>query len=51
MIPLQLAVPGLAAFAVTFALTPLVKRLAPKLGLVDLPNPRRINNVPMPTGG
>jgi UDP-GlcNAc:undecaprenyl-phosphate GlcNAc-1-phosphate transferase len=51
MIPLQLAVPGLAAFAVTFALTPLVKRLAPKLGLVDLPNPRRINKVPMPTGG
>lgn len=51
MIPPELLVPCLVAFAVTFCLTPFVMRLAPKLGLVDLPNPRRINKVPMPTGG
>ena len=33
MIPLQLAVPGLAAFAVTFALTPLVKPPGTEAGL------------------
>jgi len=51
MDPAQLVVPFLVAFAVTFTLTPFVRRLAPKLGLVDMPNPRRINTVPMPTGG
>ncbi|HHT74272.1 MAG TPA: undecaprenyl/decaprenyl-phosphate alpha-N-acetylglucosaminyl 1-phosphate transferase [Firmicutes bacterium] len=51
MIPPELLIPSLVAFTITFALTPLVKRLAPRLGLVDEPNPRRINKVPMPTGG
>ena len=51
MTPSHLLLPFLIAFGVTFAVTPLIKRLAPKLGLVDHPNPRRINKVPMPTGG
>ena len=51
MTPSHLLLPFLIAFGVTFAVTPLIKRLAPKLGLVDQPNPRRINKVPMPTGG
>lgn len=51
MIPSQLILPFCVAFVVTFILTPIVKRLAPKLGLVDLPNARRINKEPMPTGG
>lgn len=41
----------ITAVAVTAALSPLARRLAWKLGLVDEPNPRRINKVPMPTGG
>jgi UDP-GlcNAc:undecaprenyl-phosphate GlcNAc-1-phosphate transferase len=39
------------ALAATAALSPLARRAAWKLGLVDEPNPRRINKVPMPTGG
>ncbi|HPT83508.1 MAG TPA: MraY family glycosyltransferase [Limnochordia bacterium] len=36
---------------VTAALSPLARKAAWKWGLVDEPNPRRINKVPMPTGG
>lgn len=36
---------------VTSALTPFARRFALRMGLVDVPNPRRINKVPMPTGG
>ncbi|NLJ81129.1 MAG: undecaprenyl/decaprenyl-phosphate alpha-N-acetylglucosaminyl 1-phosphate transferase [Firmicutes bacterium] len=39
------------AAGVTAALTPLARRLALWAGLVDHPSPRRINKVPMPTGG
>jgi UDP-GlcNAc:undecaprenyl-phosphate GlcNAc-1-phosphate transferase len=39
------------AISVTAALTPFARRLALRVGLVDAPNPRRINTVPMPTGG
>lgn len=39
------------ATGVTTLLTPLARRFALRIGLVDLPNPRRINTVPMPTGG
>lgn len=34
-----------------FLLTPLIKKLAFKIGVVDKPNARRINKVPMPTSG
>jgi len=36
---------------ITSALTPMARRFALRMGLVDVPNPRRINKVPMPTGG
>lgn len=35
----------------SFALTPLVRKLAFKIGAVDNPNARRVNKVPMPTMG
>lgn len=41
----------LTSVVVTAACTPLARRFALKAGLVDVPNPRRINKVPMPTGG
>lgn len=41
----------LVSVAVTAILTPIARRFALKIGLVDVPNPRRINKVPMPTGG
>lgn len=34
-----------------FLITPLIKKLACKIGAVDKPNSRRINKVPMPTAG
>jgi UDP-GlcNAc:undecaprenyl-phosphate GlcNAc-1-phosphate transferase len=39
------------AMTVTAGLTPFARRFALRMGLVDVPNPRRINKVPMPTGG
>lgn len=39
------------AVAVTAILTPLARKIALKAGLIDVPNPRRINKIPMPTGG
>ena len=39
------------AGGVTALLTPQARRLALWAGLVDEPNPRRLNKVPMPTGG
>lgn len=40
-----------AAFALTLVLTPLVREINRKLGMVDTPDPRRINKVPIPRGG
>ena len=39
------------AFALTLALTPLVRNLNRRLGMVDRPDARRINKVPIPRGG
>ncbi|EKU92995.1 Phospho-N-acetylmuramoyl-pentapeptide-transferase [Alloiococcus otitis] len=39
------------AILMAFALTPLVRRLAFKLGAVDYPNQRRVNTQPMPSLG
>ena len=48
-------VPYLVAFAgslvLTLVLTPLVRELHRRLGMVDRPDPRRINKVPIPRGG
>ena len=46
-----LLVAFLLAFGVAFAATPLVKRLAIRLGAVDEPNERRINTKTMPRMG
>ena len=47
--------PFLAAFAgslvLTLLLTPVVREINRRLGMVDKPDPRRINTVPVPRGG
>lgn len=42
---------GLAAFIIAWALIPLCRRLAIKWGFVDLPNPRKIHQEPLPLLG
>ena len=39
------------ACLIALALTPVFRSLAKKLGMVDKPDPRRINKVPIPRGG
>jgi len=39
------------ALALTLILTPLVREMNRRLGMVDKPDPRRINKVPIPRGG
>ena len=41
----------LGSLLVTLVLTPLVRELCRKLGMVDRPDSRRINTVPIPRGG
>ncbi len=41
----------LTAFALSLALTPCVRELARKCGMVDKPSARRINTTPVPRGG
>ncbi len=48
---LPFAIAFLAAFVLTLILTPLVRELNRRLGMVDKPDPRRINKVPIPRGG
>jgi len=49
------AYPFLLAFAgpfvLTLLLTPVVREISRKLGMVDRPDPRRVNKVPIPRGG
>lgn len=40
-----------AALAITLLLTPLFREVARKVGMVDKPDPRRINKEPIPRGG
>ncbi len=40
-----------SAFLFTLVLTPLVRTLNKALGMIDKPDPRRINTVPVPRGG
>ena len=51
MKPLLLAGPFVAAALLSLALTPLAKRLAVRLGAVDLPNERKVHKVPIPRLG
>ena len=41
----------LGSLALTLVLTPIVREINRKLGMVDKPDPRRINKVPIPRGG
>ena len=41
----------LGALVLTLILTPIVREVNRKLGMVDKPDPRRINKVPIPRGG
>ena len=40
-----------STLAVTLLLTPLVREVNRRFGMVDKPDPRRINKVPIPRGG
>ena len=40
-----------SSLVLTLALTPLVRAMSRRLGMVDKPDPRRINKVPIPRGG
>ncbi|MGN0854806.1 MAG: hypothetical protein ACI4R9_04725 [Kiritimatiellia bacterium] len=48
-VPYAIAFSG--ALGLTLILTPLVRELNRRLGMVDKPDPRRINKVPIPRGG
>src|SRR5215813_7520684 len=39
------------AVAVSMLVIPLVRRVAPRLGLVDMPDPRKVHTVPIPRVG
>ena len=45
------AVSFFGALAATLVLTPLAREAARRLGMVDMPDPRRINKTPIPRGG
>ena len=40
-----------AAFVISLLVTPLIRRFAPQLGLVDLPGDRKVHVTPTPMGG
>ncbi len=42
---------AVAALLISLLLTPVFRELARKIGMVDKPDPRRINKVPIPRGG
>jgi UDP-GlcNAc:undecaprenyl-phosphate GlcNAc-1-phosphate transferase len=51
IIDLHVTEPFLVSFAVSFLITWLMIRWAPALGLVDVPNERRVHTRPIPKGG
>ena len=48
---LPYAIAFLGALVLTFVLTPVVREVNRRLGMVDKPDPRRINKTPIPRGG
>jgi UDP-N-acetylmuramyl pentapeptide phosphotransferase/UDP-N-acetylglucosamine-1-phosphate transferase len=48
---LSYIIPFLAALAATLILTPLARMINTRLGMIDKPDPRRINKVPVARGG
>ena len=47
----DIAIAFLLAFITTFVVTPHTMRLAKKVGAIDIPNDRRVNNNTMPRLG
>ncbi|MEI6321425.1 MAG: undecaprenyl/decaprenyl-phosphate alpha-N-acetylglucosaminyl 1-phosphate transferase, partial [Pseudomonadota bacterium] len=41
----------MTALVISIALTPLMIRLAPRMGMVDLPDPRKVHLAPIPRVG
>lgn len=48
---LPFAIVFILALVLTLALTPLVREFNRRIGMVDKPDPRRINKIPVPRGG
>ncbi len=48
---LPYAIAFIGALVLTLILTPIVREINRKLGMVDKPDPRRINKIPIPRGG
>ena len=48
---LQLLAVSVASFVLAMVFTPIVREFHRKIGMVDKPDPRRINRVPIPRGG
>lgn len=48
---LPYVIPFLGSLVLTLVLTPLVREMNRRMGMVDKPDPRRINTVPIPRGG
>lgn len=44
-------IPLVASLVLTLILTPIVREVNRRLGMIDKPDPRRINKVPIPRGG
>ncbi len=40
-----------AAMAISMVVIPLVSRIAPRLGMIDRPNARKVHTAPVPLGG
>lgn len=51
MKPLPYLIAFASSFALTFVLTPLVREMNRRFGMVDKPGARRINTIPVPRGG
>jgi UDP-GlcNAc:undecaprenyl-phosphate GlcNAc-1-phosphate transferase len=49
--PLTLLLPLIAALVISMVLIPIMVRLAPRLGMLDKPDPRKVHAVPIPRVG
>src|SRR5687768_17453986 len=48
---LSLLVPSIAAAILSYSLTPVARRIAIRVGIVDLPGPRKLHQIPVPRIG
>ena len=49
--PITLILPLIASLVISMAIIPVMVRLAPRLGLIDRPDPRKVHSVPIPRVG